>query len=105
MNFKSHTFTRTATTTGDRGAHVYEIDGTHGKRATVRPFLTTIAACREYVNNAIFWASTEGRAEVERQRAEEIDHETRVYGDLLSEAQIANLVDEARGARLAQPKA
>jgi hypothetical protein len=50
-SYKGHTFTRTSVTTD--GGNVYEIDGPYGKRATVRPFLTSIRACRSYVNKRL----------------------------------------------------
>jgi hypothetical protein len=68
--YKGHTFTRTSIGTGPRGACLYDIDGTHGKPAGMRPFLTTVSACREYVTRALQddWerSTPEGRAFRER---------------------------------------
>lgn len=61
--YKGHSITRTTTTTNvgrcvfgkqvDAIGYVYEIKGPHGKNATVRPFLTSIESCREYINAQI----------------------------------------------------
>lgn len=51
--YKGHTIRETSTTTDTpRGVrNVFEIsDGPHSKRATARPFLTSITACREHIN-------------------------------------------------------
>ena len=55
LHYKGNTFRKTSTTTDTvRGiAHVYEIDGPQGKGACLRPFLTTVTGCREYVNRVI----------------------------------------------------
>lgn len=59
--YKSHTITETNTSTDTpRGVrNVYEIaDGPHSKRATVRPFLTSVAACREYITREAEYHAT-----------------------------------------------
>ena len=70
--YKGHMISQSETTTGGNNGnavrHVYEIDGEHGKPACVRPFLTSIAQCREFINDRLFWASHEGRAEMQRQQ-------------------------------------
>lgn len=55
MKFKQHEFTRTSTTTDTRRGiqHVYEVAGRFPKSACTRPFLSSVAACRRYVNAAI----------------------------------------------------
>lgn len=72
--YKGHTISQTSTTTGGNNGnpvrHVYEIEGAHGKGACVRPFLTSVAQCREFINDRLFWSSPEGRAEMQRQQSE-----------------------------------
>ena len=61
--YKNHTIAKTNTTTDvqraafghlyDTVAHVYEIEGEFGKNACTRPFLTSVSACQEYINNRI----------------------------------------------------
>ena len=50
--YKNHEFTKTSTTTYTANGirNVYEISGEFGKGACVRPFLTSVSACRDYVN-------------------------------------------------------
>jgi len=59
--YKDHTFNSTAISTPGAG-RVYEIEGAHGKSARCRPFLTSIAACRRYVNTRIDLALFNARA-------------------------------------------
>lgn len=70
--YKGHTIYQSSTTTGGNNGnpvrHVYEIAGPHGKGACVRPFLTSTAQCREYINDKLFWSSPEGAAELQRQQ-------------------------------------
>lgn len=62
--YKGHTFRRSSTTTDTRHGvrNVYEIEGDFAKAAAVRPFLTTIAACREYVNECMERQATRGQS-------------------------------------------
>lgn len=71
--YLGHTITRTSTTTkrwNGRIAHVYAIEGPHGKPAGRRPFLISREECRDFVRDAIHAASTDGRAEWARISAE-----------------------------------
>lgn len=62
-NYKNHIITRSATTTSvtktvfgkqtDAIGYLYSIEGVHGKTAGMRPLLTSVSACREYINEKI----------------------------------------------------
>jgi hypothetical protein len=53
--YRNHKIIKTNTTTDTpNGVRcVYRIEGEHGKAAEVRPFLTTVAAAREYIANRV----------------------------------------------------
>ena len=74
--YKGHEIEKTSITCGDNYAHVYEIEGPHGKSAMQRPFLTSVAACKRYINERLFWASPAGdamRAKISRDLQAEFD--------------------------------
>ena len=62
IEYKRHTITRTSATTSvlfslpggrlyEAVRRVYAIEGRHGKSAWVRPFITSLAGAREYIND------------------------------------------------------
>lgn len=67
-SYKNHLITESGTTTDTaRGIkHVFEIaDGPHSKRATARPFLTSVAACREYINREADYSASRAENSIE----------------------------------------
>ena len=57
ITFKHNTIAITNTTTGNRAKYVFEIVGKQGKNACVRPFLTSVASCKRYINERIEYSS------------------------------------------------
>lgn len=50
QTYKQNNIYKTDTTTGDHSRHLFGIGGPQSKPPHLRPYLTTLAACKRYID-------------------------------------------------------